>query len=91
MVFPSAQAPVVAPTYLVPEEQIFRQKIFLAGTFTALLLAFPHFSAKKPHSQTNVTRKRGKKIKFALSNANAREILAYFVVGANTKALGASA
>ena len=65
--------PVVAPTYFVPinghgklliplgvrELWLYLQpdNIFLPAHLRLLLLAFPHFSAKEPHDQTNATRR----------------------------------
>ena len=37
--------------------KIFRQKIVLPAHLRLLFLAFPHFSAKEPHNQTNATRR----------------------------------
>lgn len=66
------------------------RKYFRPVHLRLLLLAFPHFSAKEPHDRTNATKTTTWK-KLLLSSTNAPEILSYFVVGANTKPLGASA
>ena len=98
MIFSRNRAPVASPPYSVPKhtancrahalevrqlwlnlqrENIFRQHIY--GYYCWLCHILPHRNRNR------------RKIKLLLSSANAPEIFSFFVVGANTKTLGASA
>ena len=66
------------------------RKYILPAQLRLLLLAFPHFAASEAHNQTDATRRTTRK-KNCSSSANAPETHSFFVVGANTKLLGANA
>ena len=100
MIFSRNRAPVASPPYSVPMHTAncrahalevrqlwlnLQREIIFASTFTATIVGFAIFC------RVGTAQPSRHKIELLLSSANASDIFSFFVVGANTKPLGASA